>query len=132
MAFGYDKIQTAARQRMKLLDPENRIDASFYSNEMGGECGEAQNVVKKLERERLGFNGSRDTVEHLAQELADVIICAYNVAAKYGIDLDAAIHPKFNAFSDKVGVAVRMFTPIPHLSGEQEHSAVMDAVRGIG
>jgi len=52
----------------------------YKGNELAGEVGEACNVVKKLERERLGIAGSRDTVEHLAEELADVVICADLIA----------------------------------------------------
>lgn len=50
-------------------------DAEFYAIELFGEAGEALNVVKKLERERLGMVGSRATVQDLADELADVVIC---------------------------------------------------------
>lgn len=83
-----------------------RTDASFRGNELAGETGEACNVIKKLERERLGIAGSRDTVSHLAEELADVVICADLIADTYGIDLWAAIRAKFNATSNKIGVGV--------------------------
>jgi NTP pyrophosphatase (non-canonical NTP hydrolase) len=85
-----------------------KVDASFWGVELAGEVGEACNVVKKLERERLGLRGSRDTVEHLAEELADVIICVDLLALHYGIDLDAAVACKFNATSEKVGLQTRM------------------------
>lgn len=49
--------------------------ALFYAIEFFGEAGEALNVVKKLERERMGMVGSRATVNDLAEELADVVIC---------------------------------------------------------
>jgi NTP pyrophosphatase (non-canonical NTP hydrolase) len=52
------------------------LSLAYKGNELAGEAGEACNVIKKLERERLGMPGSRDTVAHLAEELADVIICA--------------------------------------------------------
>jgi NTP pyrophosphatase (non-canonical NTP hydrolase) len=84
------------------------VSLSFRGNELAGEVGEACNVIKKLERERLGLAGSRDTVEHLAEELADVVICADLIAMDLGIDLDAAVARKFNATSRKVGMATRM------------------------
>jgi len=75
----------------------------YYSNALGGECGEAQNVVKKLERERMGHKGSKATVTDLAEELADIAIYLDLVAAKAGIDLAEAIRTKFNAHSIELG-----------------------------
>lgn len=88
--------------------PDQVPDLSFRGNELGGECGEAQNVIKKLERERLGWRGSRATVEQLAEELADVIICADLCAVTAGIDLAAAVVAKFNATSEKVGLTTKL------------------------
>ena len=83
-------------------------DLSFRGNELAGETGEACNVIKKLERERLGFRGSRETIAHLAEELADVVICADLVAMSAGIDLDMAVRRKFNATSAKVGLLTKI------------------------
>lgn len=48
----------------------------FFANELGGEVGETCNVLKKLDREfNYQVKGSRDTFEHLAEEMADIIIC---------------------------------------------------------
>ena len=85
-----------------------QLDASFWGVELAGEVGEACNVIKKLERERLGMRGSRATVDQLADELADVVICADLVAQHYDIDLDAAVQRKFNATSEKVGLRTRL------------------------
>lgn len=106
-----EQLQQANFDRNKLWDPKNQLDGLFFATELGGECGEAQNVVKKLEREARGIAGSRDTVEHLGQELADVIICVSLVANYYGIDLCAEIAPKFNATSDKLGFPIRIEHP---------------------
>lgn len=84
-----------------------KISPLFRAIELAGEVGEACNVIKKLERERLGIVGSRDTKEHLAEELADVVICADLAAMDYDIDLEAAIEAKFNATSVKNGLATR-------------------------
>lgn len=84
------------------------LSLTFRGNELAGEVGEACNVIKKLERERLGIAGSRDTVEHLAEELADVVICADLIAMREGIDLDEAVRRKFNATSEKVGLNTRL------------------------
>lgn len=84
--------------------PDQVPDLSFRGNELAGEVGEACNVVKKLERERHGWRGSRATLDDLAQELADVVICASLCAVTAGIDLDAAVVAKFNATSEKQGL----------------------------
>ena len=52
-----------------------KCDIDFWGVELAGEVGETCNIIKKLERERLGLRGSRATVQDLADELADVIIC---------------------------------------------------------
>lgn len=85
-----------------------RVSMTFRATELAGEVGEACNVIKKLERERIGLVGSRDTKEHLAEELADIVICTDLVAMDAGIDLDAAIAAKFNATSEKNGLATRL------------------------
>lgn len=103
-----DQLRLANVERNRLWDPSRRITLSFRGNELGGECGEAQNVIKKLERERLGIPGSRARVHQLAEELADIVICADLVAMDCGIDLIAAIREKFNAVSDARGFDVKL------------------------
>lgn len=85
-----------------------RVSMTFRATELAGEVGEACNVIKKLERERIGLVGSRDTKEHLAEELADIIICTDLVAMDAGVDLDMAIAVKFNATSEKNGLSTRL------------------------
>lgn len=87
---------------------DGEVSLSFKGNELAGEVGEACNVIKKLERERMGAVGSRATIEDLADELADVVICADLVASKAGIDLHAAVRRKFNKTSRKYGLTVLM------------------------
>lgn len=100
-------LRSANLTRIEEWDPGKQIDASYRGNELAGEVGEACNVIKKLERERLGIRGSRDTIEHLAEELADVIICCDLIAMGYGIDLDGAVKDKFNKTSEKVDLKTR-------------------------
>lgn len=85
-----------------------KIDLAFRGNELAGETGEACNVIKKLERARLGIRGGNETLEHLAEELADVVICVDLVAMQTGIDLGEAVRRKFNATSEKVGLHTRI------------------------
>lgn len=101
-------LRRANVARNKHWDPEGKLTLSFRGCELGGEVGELLNVVKKLERERLGLRGSRDTLEHLGEELADVIICADLIGMAAGVDLVAAVTAKFNATSEKLGLPVKL------------------------
>lgn len=60
------------------------LSIHYKGNELAGEVGEACNVIKKLDREALGMPGSRDTYDHLGEELADVIICVDLLAMEAG------------------------------------------------
>ena len=104
----YTKLRDANRTRQAEWDQDNQITLTYRGNELAGEVGEACNVLKKLERERLGIRGSRATVDQLADELADVVICADLIAMDLGIDLDAAVARKFNTTSEKVGLKTRL------------------------
>ena len=69
---------------------------------MIGEAGEVCNVVKKINR------GDHAADQGLGAELADVVIYADLLAARAGINLEAAIVEKFNAVSRKRGSSVRL------------------------
>lgn len=119
-------LQAANIARQAEWCPYQVPDLSFRGNELAGEAGEVSealilhsaeigravgrtsNVIKKLERERHEWRGSRATKADLADELADVVICADLCAVTAGIDLGAAVIRKFNATSDKVGISVRL------------------------
>jgi NTP pyrophosphatase (non-canonical NTP hydrolase) len=104
----YPSLRLANTARQAEWDAGNQLTPAYRGNELAGEVGEACNVIKKLERERLGIKGSRDTVEHLAEELADVVICTDLIAMEFGIDLQQAVRDKFNATSEKVGLKTRL------------------------
>lgn len=112
----FSTLREANEARQRDWCPEQLPDLSFRGNEIAGEVGEVCNVIKKLERERLGWRGSRDTIDHLAEELGDVVICASLIAIAAGIDLDSAVEAKFNATSEKVGLPHRLRRS-PSLSG---------------
>ncbi|WP_164897092.1 MULTISPECIES: MazG-like family protein [Sinorhizobium] len=101
-------LQAAHVERQKEWCPDQKPDLSFRGNEMAGEVGEACNVIKKLERERHGWRGSRATKEQLAEELADVVHTAVLYAITAGIDLEPAVIDKFNSTSEKNGLASRI------------------------
>jgi len=109
----YQTLREANVARQKEWDQNNQITLSFRGNELAGEVGEACNVIKKLDRERLGIVGSRATKEQLAEELADVVICADLIAMHEGIDLlGEAVPAKFNATTTKVGLTTFLSRPI--------------------
>jgi NTP pyrophosphatase (non-canonical NTP hydrolase) len=104
----FETLRKANKTRQREWDVDSVISLEYRGNELAGEAGEACNVIKKLVRERLGIKGSRATPEQLAEELADVIICVDLVAMHAGIDLGLAVVSKFNATSEKVGLATRI------------------------
>lgn len=88
----------------RAVDFQNgaKVSAAFRGLELGGEVGEAQNVMKKLERLRLGMKGEYDKdelIKKLKEELADVIICVDLIAMDFSIDLTLAVMDKFNKTS---------------------------------
>jgi len=111
-AVAWQALRQANTARQQEWDTgAEKVSASFRGLELAGEVGEACNVIKKLERERIGIKGSRDTVEHLAEELADAVICSDLIAASYGVELWTAIVAKFNATSEKHGFSTRLAAP---------------------
>ena len=101
-------LRDANITRQNEWDRDGAITPSYRGNELAGEVGEACNVIKKLERERLGIRGSRASKLNLAEELADVVICVDLICAYYGINLDLAVIHKFNATSKKYGLTTRL------------------------
>lgn len=64
------------------------FDNSFYLNELLGEIGEAQNVIKKMYRAANNVKGSWATVDDLFEELGDVVICCRNLGKSMELFLD--------------------------------------------
>lgn len=93
------RLRAANILRDREWNPKKLLSLSFRGNELGGEIGEAQNILKKLERERLGLVGSKSSPEALAEELADGHICLDLIAMEFGIDSWHSIVMKFNKTS---------------------------------
>jgi NTP pyrophosphatase (non-canonical NTP hydrolase) len=103
------KLAIANAARQTEWDPEGKTSSFTYrAAELAGEAGEAANILKKLERERLGIRGSRATKQQLADELADVVICASLAANVSGIDLWDAVVSKFNKTSADQSLSVTL------------------------
>ncbi|MDN4632748.1 MazG-like family protein [Sphingomonas sp. PsM26] len=108
------QLRRVSADRMTTWCSETELPCGlFHATELGGEVGEALNVVKKLHREAQGWRGSRATVEDLAEEIGDVVVCLDKLAAYYGIDLAQATAAKFNATSEKVGLPHRLAVDQP-------------------
>lgn len=103
----YD-LRAANVKCQKEWDSDSRISLTYRACELAGELGEALNVLKKIERENLGLRGSRATVDDLADELADVIICVDLLMMDLDIDMHAAVSKKFNQTSKKYNLKTRM------------------------
>lgn len=72
-----------------------------------GEVGELASLIKMRNRERDGLTGNKfsPTDEQIADEIADVALYLDLLAARLGVDMEAAIVAKFNATSERLGVA---------------------------
>ena len=77
-------------ERQAEWDPSDVITLAFRGNELAGEVGEACNIIKKMERARLGLRGSSVSKEALASELADAIICIDLIGMQMKINLAEA------------------------------------------
>ncbi len=104
----FDTLREANIIRQQEWDSGNQISLSYRGNELAGEVGEACNIIKKIDRERIGIRGSRATKQQLAKELADIVICVDLIAMHEEIDLDEAIRKKFNTTSEKYGLQTRI------------------------
>jgi NTP pyrophosphatase (non-canonical NTP hydrolase) len=104
----YTSLNAANAARQAEWPGVEKIDLAFRGLELAGEAGEACNIMKKLERQRRGIQGSTSSLAALGEELSDVVISAYLCAFTAGIDLDAYIPYKFNQTSKAQGLATRM------------------------
>lgn len=86
-------------------------DICFHGMEIGGEVGELQNVLKKFSRwlaDNPGGMHPDEALPLIAEECADVVICADLIAGMFDIDLQKAITDKFNKTSEKYGLQTRL------------------------
>lgn len=117
----FRKLAIANAARQQEWDPNNKVTIAYRGNELAGEVGEACNVLKKLERERLGIRGSRATKEQAAEELADVIICASLIANDLSLDLWPAVIAKFNKTSEAYSLETKLEAERPPMECEVCH-----------
>ena len=112
-------LREANRTRSARWSNGKDVPLDFAMMELAGETGEACNAAKKMARLRYGMKGGSDQSANLAEELADVVICADLAAMKAGVNLADAVAAKFNRNSEQHGFPERL----PSVSvGEAETS----------
>lgn len=92
----------------RITDEQEEWNIVDRSNELAGEVGELCNMVKKVRRARLGMQRSDVTIEDIAEEIADIIICVDLFAMDLDIDLNKWVTGKFNRSSEKFGLDTKI------------------------
>lgn len=95
--------------------PNDGWTGADWATAMGGEAGEALNVVKKLRRDDFGkVQAAADTraglLAQLATEIGDTFIYLDLLAQFYGLDLARCVADTFNRVSDREGFPERLPT----------------------
>jgi NTP pyrophosphatase (non-canonical NTP hydrolase) len=96
-------LREIAEQCLKDSDnwfPENARDSRHHILSVTGEWGEFCNVVKKLDRGSLTFE---DAFPMMKEELIDVFIYMFNLAAVMGIDIEKEYNVKRERNAERFG-----------------------------
>ena len=88
--FTFRQISEDYLRGLREQRPDLFEDDSFYPAKLAEEAGEAVKEANK----RLGYSRHPYDPDLEAEELADVIICAYSQAISAGIDIESAIQRK--------------------------------------
>jgi NTP pyrophosphatase (non-canonical NTP hydrolase) len=87
---------------------------SDWAVALAGEVGELCNVIKKMNRDRDGLVGNKETPTELAvalhKEMADVYLYLDLLAQAASVDLPTAIASKFNEVSARNGFPERILS----------------------
>src|SRR5690242_5097942 len=102
----FDALRAANFTRDTVWDAEGKLTPLFRSTEFGEEAGEVLGVVKKLERERMGLQGSRKSLDDFKHEVGDAIITLDLLCMEYGVDMWEAVKYSFNKKSDEHNLGV--------------------------
>ena len=118
----FEELQAVNRARCEeSYHPIQDWSPTDWACAMGGECGEALNLVKKLRRltgptdrvtlELVQQITHGDLLESIGLELADVVIYADLLATRIGLSLGECVAKKFNATSQKINSGKRITGP---------------------
>jgi hypothetical protein len=80
----------------------------FRAVELAGEIGELVNVIKKMERERLGWRGKKADENMLKEEVGGAFVVFDLLLMDLGIDLADVTTREFNNVSDRLGLTTRL------------------------
>lgn len=132
MSLSFQDLRTASWSRNKrwhpgFLEEQDGWTNGDWANALAGEVGEAveailylvvasgrtSNFVKKMRRHEEGIASDKDPsmeelLNHIAEEIADVVIYADLLATKLGLDLEASVKDKFNVVSERMGFTERL------------------------
>jgi NTP pyrophosphatase (non-canonical NTP hydrolase) len=105
LTFPQLRLVNVARSVEGWKHPLESWSPSDWLIAVGGEVGEALNVVKKLNRVRDGITfGAQTTAEaltaDLADELADAVIYCDLLAARFGVEIDNRSFDEFRAATE--------------------------------
>lgn len=75
---------------------------------LGASVGKACNIIKKVDREKLGLPGSKSNSGLAVVHLQQSVDWCYRMAISLQVDLWAAVCAKFNSTSEKVGLTTRL------------------------
>lgn len=116
----FDELKKANTERCEIaFHPTNQWRPSQWTNAMAGECGEACNITKKMDRiwpsDQYIKNWNKpedqrmeELEEKLAKEIADVVIYADLLATRIGRNLGDLVKQKFNEKSDEIGSLIKI------------------------
>ena len=104
----FRRFQAINFDRCIAIQDPSEWSLSDWGVAFAGECGEALNIIKKLNRKRDGIKGDKLTRDQLrrelGKELADTVTYAFLIASIEGIDLESVTIDKFNEISDRLGL----------------------------
>lgn len=106
--------QTNRNRCEEMAQPLDAWLPSQWSNAMAGECGEACNITKKMDRIwpanqfKQSWNKPEDSRmaelrERLKREIGDVVIYADLLASREGMTLEECVRTAFNEKSEEIG-----------------------------
>lgn len=108
MSIRFDDLREANNARQQNWPGNEQADIAFRALEVGGECGEALEKVKKYLRAHRGIMGSTASIQEIGEELADVVISVDLLCQELGLQLGEEVSAKFNKTSIKHGLKERL------------------------
>lgn len=110
MTLTFKEVQAATVLRCERhYFPLHHWSPMQWGCALGGEAGEALNILKKMERDNLASDPV--ALKALGDELGDIVIYAVSTAARMGLDLGECVSRKWNEDAAKIGSPERLGRP---------------------